>query len=45
MKMNPNDFKNMSSKFFKGISATGLILAGLGYLALNSYYYGNSLLS
>lgn len=40
MKINPNDFKNFSGKLFKGVSATGVILFGLGYLALNSYYYG-----
>lgn len=37
--MNPNTL-NQFNKFFKGASLGSFVLVGLGYLALNSYYYG-----
>ena len=40
--MNQQQFNNMFNKFFKGASAGSLLLLGLGYLALNSYYYGKT---
>lgn len=38
--MNANNFNNLFSKYLKGASLGSFLLAGLGYLALNSYYYG-----
>jgi hypothetical protein len=40
--MNTNEMKGMFNKFFKGASIGSFVLLGLGYLALNSYYYGKS---
>jgi hypothetical protein len=37
--MNQN-LNQMFNKYFKGASLGSFLLAGLGYLALNSYYYG-----
>lgn len=38
--MNPNQFNKMFQNFSKGVSLGSIALFGLGYLALNSYYYG-----
>lgn len=38
--MNANNFNNLFGKYLKGASMGSFLLAGLGYLALNSYYYG-----
>lgn len=40
--MNTN-LNNLLSKYFKGASMGSFLLVGLGYLALNSYYYGTLL--
>ncbi len=37
--MNPN-LMNQFNKYMKGASLGSFVLLGLGYLALNSYYYG-----
>ena len=37
-------FKNIVDKFPKGASFGGVFLFGLGFLALNSYYYGTFML-
>jgi hypothetical protein len=37
--MNSN-LNQLFSKYLKGASLGSFLLAGLGYLALNSYYYG-----
>jgi hypothetical protein len=34
---------NFFSKYLKGASMGSFLLVGLGYLALNSYYYGTPL--
>ncbi len=39
--MNPN-LMNQFNKYLKGASLGSFFLVGLGYLALNSYYYGTS---
>jgi hypothetical protein len=41
---NPSEVNKMFGKFFKGVSAGSALLLGLGFLAMNSYYYGTSLL-
>lgn len=38
--MNGNNLNNLFGKYMKGASFGSFLLAGLGYLALNSYYYG-----
>lgn len=38
--MNQQEFNKMFGKFFKGFSAGGALLLGLGLFAMNSYYYG-----
>ncbi len=38
--MNHNQFNKMFHNFSKGMSLGSIALFGLGYLALNSYYYG-----
>ena len=46
--MNQQQFTNMFNQFAKGSkgpSMGGMVLFGLGYLALNSYYYGTSSLT
>lgn len=42
--MNTNQFKNAfkNSKFNINMGFGPLLLAGLGFLALKSYYYGNN---
>lgn len=39
IKMNSN-LNNLFAKYLKGASMGSFLLVGLGYLALNSYYYG-----
>ena len=41
--MNSQQFQQFNNfgKHLKGFSLSGLLLLGFGYLALNSYYYGN----
>jgi hypothetical protein len=39
--MNTN-LNQLFSKYLKGASLGSFVLAGLGYLALNSYYYGTA---
>lgn len=41
--LNQQNFNKMAGKFFKGISAGGALLIGLGLFAMNSYYYGTYL--
>jgi hypothetical protein len=43
--MNTNNLNNLFGKYIKGASFGSFLLAGLGYLALNSYYYGKALLT
>jgi len=40
MNFNTNNINANFGKFFKGASLGSFLLFGMGYLALNSYYYG-----
>ena len=42
--MKNEQFRQMFNKFSKGSSIGSALLFGLGYLALNSYYYGTACL-
>jgi hypothetical protein len=42
--MNQKNLNDFFTKYLKGASLGSFALLGLGYLALNSYYYGNKTL-